>query len=448
MFRTPADLLESDKAWVKCGRCKKVFDANKNTIDPSTFLKTIESSDVTSTESESGNQTEKIETSSSTEEDTDSADLKAQPEKQLPEKNPESQSETRKLSSPLIDNTSDNKKSAAIDAKLESENRILKPESEPRSSTSNSTKDIEQLAEPRLSFIKNKEDKKVETQAAQTPLFNTKSDNPDTNESARSQANPSVKSAQASIKSVQLKATQNRVTEGATLNPQSRENERFNPKKSTLAAKSFSPSVTPTREKTLAEQQKINAKAEKKRKAEKSQWTKMILAQAQSWKSEKNRFQSRRSYTGILAIIGLVALLIWQVAIVNYSKLVTYDFLKGPLNLTCAVLSCNKERPNSGHEFEILHANLRRHQTNPGVMTISANLINYSNSDKLLPSIRLDLTDVNETVVASRTINLVENPQYIDPAISMLSPGQDIKLKLDIDRPISRAVGFELSVIK
>ena len=194
-------------------------------------------------------------------------------------------------------------------------------------------------------------------------------------------------------------------------------------------------------------QHSLNVKAEKKRKEEKSQWTKSILAQAQSWKKEKNRFQSRRSYTSFIFALGLFALLIWQVAIVNYTKLSNYGFLSAPLNLTCAIFSCNQKQPVSQHEFEILHANLRRNNTTPGVVTISANLINYSNSDKLLPKIRLDLTDSNEIIVASKIISLVDNPQYIEPTISQLSPGQDVKLEFDIDRPIRSAVGFEISII-
>ncbi len=410
MFRVSTQMLEMGQGWVKCGRCKKVFDSDQNQVEPSAFLKTKESSDI-------GDQTEKTRFSSlSVQEKSDSTDLKAKPEGQASETGSGDQTEKIESSRPAAE-----KKSANLG--------------------------VESKQERQLSFIESKEDKKLETSEPQATLVGKKADEIKTDKRIEKQTDKMASSAEVVVKISQQKITPAEQEEKTTLKLSTREINRPVSEETPLTVKPSTTSVRPTRERTLTEQQKMNAKAEKKRKAEKSQWTKMILAQAQSWKSEKNRFQSRRSYTAILVMIGLLALLIWQVAIVNYSKLANYNFLAGPLKLTCAMVSCNKEKPASEHQFEILHASLRPHQTSPGVITISANLINYSNSDKLLPSIRLDLTDANDVVVASRTINLVDNPQYIDPAISQLAPGQDVKLKLDIDRPVRSAVGFELSVI-
>ena len=45
MFRVSAVDMDGSQGWVKCGRCKKVFDSEKNKLDPSAFIKPTENLD-------------------------------------------------------------------------------------------------------------------------------------------------------------------------------------------------------------------------------------------------------------------------------------------------------------------------------------------------------------------------------------------------------------------
>ena len=173
----------------------------------------------------------------------------------------------------------------------------------------------------------------------------------------------------------------------------------------------------------------------------------VILAKAQSWKKQRNRFKKTKAFPYALIAIALFALLIWQIAIVNYTKLSQYRFLSAPLMAVCSVVTCNQASAPQAAGFEILHASVRRHASMPNVMSISAKLINFSDENKLMPTLRLDLTNDNNAIIASRTIVLPENPQYVEPALSQLAPGQDVQLLFNIENPNLSAHGFQLSLV-
>lgn len=172
-----------------------------------------------------------------------------------------------------------------------------------------------------------------------------------------------------------------------------------------------------------------------------------ILAKAQSWKKQRNRFNKTKAFPKSLIAVVLFAAFIWQIAIVNYTKLSQYSFLSAPLMAVCSIVTCNHTKAPKAPGFEILHANVRRHTSIPNVMTISAKLINFSDENKLMPTLRLDLTNTNNAVIASRTITLPENPQFTDPALSELAPGQDVQLIFNINNPHKAAHGFQLSLV-
>ena len=176
-------------------------------------------------------------------------------------------------------------------------------------------------------------------------------------------------------------------------------------------------------------------------------FSQIILAKAQSWKKQKNRFKKTKVFPFALIAVALFALLIWQIAIVNYTRLSQYSFLSAPLAAVCSVVTCNQTAEPSDHGFEILHASVRRHASIPNVMSVSAKLINFSDENKLMPTVRLDLTNDDKTVIASKIINLPENPQFVDPVLTELAPGQDVQLEFNIENPVKSAHGFQLNLV-
>ena len=176
-------------------------------------------------------------------------------------------------------------------------------------------------------------------------------------------------------------------------------------------------------------------------------FSRVILAKAQTWKKQKNRSKKIGVFPYALISVVLFALFIWQVSVVNYTRLSQYGFLSAPLAAVCSVVTCNQTAQPQALGFDLLHASIRRHATIPNVMSISAKLINFSDENRLIPSIRLDLTNDQDTVIASRIIDLADNPQYVDPALSELAPGQDVSLLFNIENPGKSAHGFQLNLV-
>ena len=173
----------------------------------------------------------------------------------------------------------------------------------------------------------------------------------------------------------------------------------------------------------------------------------IILAKAQSWKKQRNRFKKTKAFPFVLIAVALFAMLIWQIAIVNYTRLSQYKFLSAPLAAVCSIVTCNQAAAPQASGFEILHASVRRHANVPNVMSVSATLINFSDENKLMPTLRLDLTNDANAIIASRTIELPENPDYVEPALTQLAPGQDVQLMFNIENPDKSAHGFQLSLV-
>lgn len=207
---------------------------------------------------------------------------------------------------------------------------------------------------------------------------------------------------------------------------------------------SHTPQLVAENRRKQQEAQQPSKRKEEPVKTENPWLSRTIQAGAQSWKKEKNRFKPQRKYSAAILSVLLLALLLWQVAIVSYSRLSSYRFMSGPLSLVCSVLTCNATTPPITNELDILYANLRRHASRPNVISISAKLINYSNGNIDMPVIRLDLTDAGDQVIASRLIDLGDNPQYVEPPVSELAPGQDVTMTFNIDNPDPAIQGFEL----
>lgn len=176
-------------------------------------------------------------------------------------------------------------------------------------------------------------------------------------------------------------------------------------------------------------------------------FSELISARAKSWKKQKNRFKKTGVFPYSLIAVALFAVLISQIAVVNYTKLSKYRFLSAPLTAVCSIVTCNDAPAPDLSGFEILHASVRRHASIPNVMSITAKLINFSDKNKLMPTLRLDLTNDSNTIIASRTIALTENPQFADPALTELAPGQDVQLLFNIKNPQQSAHGFQLSLV-
>ncbi len=415
IFRVSSAVSEQSGDWAKCGHCKKVLELKKNQIDPKDFLQADES--VVQDKVTPKPDTSEVKS-------TATPDIPTDPTHS--DKTPPQQAAASIKSSPASVQSTDK------DPKQQSPSGLA---TEPMP--------VEKLkpAEEQLSFIKNKQSDSG-FKASQQTLPESAADNSD---NKAHQVEPI------------LQAKHDRTIESTRLSKQGVKQEKISPRvrqKSVKARDSvrarFDSRTSPQFSSTpagIGTDSTASNKTDNKKTAKGPQITNSIVARAQRFKKDKNRSNPTFSYSAWGIVLGLVALLIWQIAIVNYTKLKNYSFLAVPLNFTCAIFSCNQQAPLSQSEFEILHASLRRHTSVPGVITISANLINYSNNDKLLPSIRLDLTGSDESIVASKTINLVDNPQFLDPAISQLAPGQDVKIVFDVDRPPRAAVGFALNIV-
>ena len=176
-------------------------------------------------------------------------------------------------------------------------------------------------------------------------------------------------------------------------------------------------------------------------------FSRVIVAKAQSWKKQKKRSKKTGAFPYVIIAVTLFALFIWQITVVNYNKLSQYGFMSAPMAAICSIVTCNQTAQLKGPGFEILHASIRRHASIPNVMSVSAKLINFSDENKLMPTLRLDLKNDENKVIASRIIDLKDNPQFVDPALTELAPGQDVQLLFNIENPGKSAHGFQLNLV-
>ena len=373
MFRVAVTDIDSGDGWVKCGRCRKVFDCRKNEIDPTAFINNDENSD-DAKESEPG---EEIFNPSEASVDKSETVEDAPPAPQMPlfvdssDKTSSKRSVQRDVKSPkpLESETAESSRVADSLPDNATDKRHLVEKSAPKSTFSEPVKNVKPRPE-------------VQPQRHQPTAVNPSFP------AGRIQSNP------------------NHTQKASAPTPMTHPSKR-------------APGLS-----------------------------KVIIAKAQGWKKGKNRISRFNSLPSILLIAVLSILLLWQVAVVNYTKLSSYGFLSAPLAGICSLIKCNTSVLSTATEFEILHANLRRHSTLPNVVSISAKLINFSEADKVLPTVRLDITNNENEIIASRLIDLADNPQYVDPTISELAPGQDVKVLFNLNPPSSYAYGFELNLVE
>ena len=390
MFRAAVSDLDISEGWVKCGHCRKVFDCRKNEIKPVDFVKEEASDDDADIDKDQQHSEQDVSTDDSglVEEEQFVPQISLFDEadrdsNEDPETTPPRQAD-------LADNT----------AQVRSG----------RSPT---------LPDPvATELVANKKDHK---KPVMTPSIETRGGSERINSGLqvdkRSVASPSSSSG------VSAKV---------------------------IHKTSSTSAFAPQKQQAIKKQGQSESKLKNRLNISKPQapaFSAIILAKAQSLKKQRNRFKKTKAFPLALFAVALFALLIWQIAIVNYTRLSQYGFISAPLSAVCSIVTCNQAAAPQALGFEILHASVRRHASVPNVMSVSATLINFSDENRLMPKLRLDLTNDDDAIIASRTIDLPENPHYVDPALTELAPGQDVQLLFNIENPDSSAHGFQLSLV-
>ena len=381
MFRAAVSDIDASEGWVKCGRCRKVFDCREHEIKPADFI----------------SQSEPVENDSVAHAVESSPDSDA--------KGPAADEFVPQIS--LFEESEEPVKSAEERSGKDSdvESAVDQPD-DSRFSASHETKSAKTVNPPEVNLpsVEQKSSSTVPSQGDDGLTLRV-----DKNAIARPATDDDILQA-------------NRRTIDATINKKSK---KENPGKFRSKLKS-----------------RLNIT-----KPQAHGFSSIILAKAQSWKKQRNRFKKTKAFPYSLIAVILFAALIWQIAIVNYAKLSHYRFLSGPLIVICSIVTCNQAMATKTSGFEILHARIRRHTSMPNVMSITAKLINFSDENKIMPTVRLDLTNAKNSIIASQTIVLAENPQFTDPALTELAPGQDVQLKFNINNQSKSAHGFQLSLV-
>lgn len=154
----------------------------------------------------------------------------------------------------------------------------------------------------------------------------------------------------------------------------------------------------------------------------------------------------RRAARGLLRAVWIMV----GIVVVGYSAVRLAEFSGHPLFDREDVTRNGLTGQEAGSAFRdldrihLVNRDLRNHPTQPGMLRLSATIVNRAERIQPYPVIEVALLDAAGRTLATRRL---EPPDYVesDRAAAGMAPGAYTPFRVDLDDPGERAVGFELA---
>lgn len=162
---------------------------------------------------------------------------------------------------------------------------------------------------------------------------------------------------------------------------------------------------------------------------------------------EEHRPSSRTTAAWSFAIVGLLALLIFQYVYFMREDLARYPELRPWLEKMCVQMGCKLPLLRDLNALEITHRQIHSHPTVKGALLINATFVNNAGFTQPYPTLQISLSDISGNVVAQRRLQ----PQdYLGDGVDIgqgISPRTPVHVVLEVVDPGRDAVGFQFEFL-
>lgn len=145
-----------------------------------------------------------------------------------------------------------------------------------------------------------------------------------------------------------------------------------------------------------------------------------------------------------LGALFLVLGIVWQVREFYLPDLATVPTLRGPLTHFCDYVSCTVPPRRDLKSIDLVGTSVDPHPVTPGALRVSANLVNRARFDQAFPPLEVTLTDKEGNIVGRRTYMPHE---YRRELHAKMTPNVIERADFDLARPAESAVGYEIQLV-
>lgn len=148
-----------------------------------------------------------------------------------------------------------------------------------------------------------------------------------------------------------------------------------------------------------------------------------------------------------IAILGLLALLVFQYAYFMRDDLARYPELRPWLEKLCARMGCELAALRDLDAFEITYREVHSHPKAKGALLINATFVNKATFTQPYPILQISMSDASGHVVALRRLQPVE---YLGEGADIAQgvPSQaPVHVVLEVVDPGQNAIGFEFAFL-
>lgn len=160
------------------------------------------------------------------------------------------------------------------------------------------------------------------------------------------------------------------------------------------------------------------------------------------------RRPSARATAGwVAAILGLLALLIFQYVYFMRDDLTRYPELRPWLEKLCSKMGCELSALRDLDAFEITYREIHSHPKAKDALLINATFVNKASFTQPYPILQISLSDASGHVVASRRLQPAE---YLGEGVDIkqgVPPQMPVHVVLEVVDPGRNAVGFQFDFL-
>ncbi len=156
----------------------------------------------------------------------------------------------------------------------------------------------------------------------------------------------------------------------------------------------------------------------------------------------RKTFRWQNTAVWSLGILGLLVLLIAQVAYFMRAELAQYPALRPALETLCTVFNCDVPLTRDLNKIELLNRDVRRHPTIQDALLVTVTLVNRAPFTQPYPDLQVTLANLNETTVAKRRFRPVDYLDANTPIAHGMTPESSVPMVLEIAAP---SINFQLA---
>lgn len=148
-----------------------------------------------------------------------------------------------------------------------------------------------------------------------------------------------------------------------------------------------------------------------------------------------------------MAILGLLALLVFQYAYFMRDDLARYPELRPWLEKLCARMGCELTALRDLDAFEITYREVHSHPKAKGALLINATFVNKAAFTQPYPILQISMSDASGHLVALRRLQPVE---YLGEGVDVtqgVAPQAPVHVVLEVVDPGQNAIGFEFDFL-